>query len=280
MSRGGSRLYVDHDTGVKLPSVTSVVGMLPKPYLTFWASKLTAEYAVDNLPAITSISERDREGAVDFLKRAPSRYTASRADVGSKAHDAFELLIRGERIGRVDPDIRMHVRHFEEFLDAVNPELVYAEDIAWSESVNGREDLGYAGSFDGIVRIWVREENGRPVPTPDRSGEPVLLVVDWKTGKSTYPDVALQLTAYARAKELILTTGERMPMPETDGAAVLHVTDQEWSFKPVDTDTHVFDQFLYLRETYNWDRGASKKVIGKPLASGGRMQTGTARRAK
>lgn len=268
--RGGSRFYVDpRDEHRKVPGVTSVVGMLPKPFLTFWAAKLTAEAAVDNMTAVASIAERDREGAVDYLKNSHRRYTKSRADVGSMAHDAFERIMRGENVGRVHPDIREHVRHFSEFMTMVNPELLRAEDVAWNE------EHEYAGSFDAILRVWL-DEDGRP--TPDRSGEPHTVLTDWKTSKDTYPDVALQLAAYAACPVVIDANGNESSMPVLDGAAVLHVTEQQWSWKPVDIGDQVFDHFLALRSVFSWEREVSKRVIGKPLVSGGRLVTGTERR--
>lgn len=269
--RGGSRFYVSPETSEKVPGVTSVIGMLPKPFLTFWAAKMTAEAAVDNLGAVASIAERDRQGAVDYLKGAHRRYTQLRASVGSDAHDLFERMARGEIIGRVHPDLTPYVRHFAEFMDKVNPELVRAEDVAWSDTHK------YAGSFDAILRVWLDEDNR---PTPDRSGTPALLMADWKTSKDTYPDVALQMSAYAYADRIISPDGTSEPMPEFDGAAVLHVTADHWAFKPVLVNDEVFAQFLHLRRTFDWDRETSKTVIGKPIAEGGAIVTGTQRRAR
>lgn len=270
--RGGSRFYVSpHDGDVKLPGVTSIVGMLPKPFLTPWAAKLTAEAAVDNLDAVASIAANDRDGAIDYLKGTHRRYTKSRADVGSMAHDAFERMMNGEHVGRVHPDITRHVTHFGEFMDAVNPELVRAEDVAWSD------EHQYAGSFDAILRVWLDEDRK---PTPDRSGDPAVLMVDYKTSKAVYPDVALQLAAYAHADKIIDPEGNETPMPDFDGAAVLHVTESTWSFRPVDIGDRVYNHFLALRESFTWDREVSKTVLGKPLVkSARRMQTGTERRA-
>lgn len=269
IQRGGSRFYVDPTTHEKVPGVTSVVGMLPKPFLTFWAAKMTAEAAVDNLTAVAAIAENDRTGAVDYLKGHHRRYTKARADIGSEAHDVFERLMNGEHVGRVHPDIAQHVQHFREFMDAVNPELVSAENVAWSDEHH------YAGSYDAILRVWLDDDRN---PTPDRSGTPHLIMTDYKTSKSTYPDVALQLAAYAHADKIVDPGGNETPMPEFDGAAVLHVTESEWSFKPVDISRDVFDVFLTLRKVFTWDRETSKTVLGRPLVSGGRMQTGTQRR--
>ncbi|WBP87028.1 hypothetical protein [Kitasatospora cathayae] len=273
IQRGGSRFYVDPDNGrVKVPGVTSVIGMLPKPFLAFWNAKMVAELAVDSLPFVAAMAERDRTGAVDYLKGAARRYTKVRAEIGSAAHDAFERLIRGQDVGHVHPDIQAHVRHFREFLAAVNPELVRAEDVAWSD------EHEYAGSFDAILRIWVDDDHH---VTPDRSGRPMLVMVDWKTSKDVHAEVALQMAAYAHADRIIAADGSSQPMPTFDGAAVLHITEEQWAFYPVRIDADVFEFFLSLRHVFSWDREANKTVIGRKLAaSAAKLVTGTQRRAK
>ncbi|CUW30087.1 hypothetical protein [Streptomyces reticuli] len=274
INRSGSRFYFDPDKpDLKVPGVTSVIGMLPKPFLQHWASKMTAELAVDSLDFVKAMAERDRAGAVDYLKGAARRYTKARADLGSDAHDLFERLIRGEAVGRVHPDLTAYRDHFREFLEAVNPELVRAEDIAWSD------EHAYAGSFDAILNVWL-DERGKP--TPDRSGERHTVIADWKTSRATYPDVALQMSAYAHADRLVDAQGVSVPMPDFDGACVLHITDETWAFKPVRIDSEdVFATFLRLREIFTWDRSTSKTVIGRAIAqAAGQLVTGTQRRAK
>jgi hypothetical protein len=272
--KGGGRFYFDTDTPeIKVPGVTSVIGMLAKPFLQHWAAKMTAELAVDSWDFVAKMAERDRDGAISYLSGAARRYTKTRADIGSEAHDLFERMIRGEHVGRVSLDMEPYRRHFAEFLDAVNPELVRAEDVAWSDT------HGYAGSFDGMLRIWVDPKTRKP--TPDRSGVPALVMGDWKTGKNTYPEVALQMAAYAFADRIISPDGTSDPMPEFDGGAVLHITADQWAFKPVRIDRDVFEVFLSLRHIFDWDREISKTVLGKPLAkSYGELVTGTQRRAK
>lgn len=270
IQRGGSRWYVDPETAIKYPGVTSIVAMLPKPFLVWWAARMTAEAAVSNLPAVASIAERDEAGAVDYLRNAHSRYTKLRARIGSDAHDLFERMARGEAIGRVHPDLEPYRQGFAEFLDVVRPELVRAEDIAWSDTHQ------YAGSFDAILRVRLGED-GKP---DHLSGEWHTLIVDWKTSKSTYPDVALQMSAYAHADKIVAPDGTSEPMPEFDGAAVLHITPDGWAFKPVRIDPEVFDVFLTLRKVFTWDREISKTVLGRAIAeSARRLVTGTQRRA-
>jgi hypothetical protein len=273
IQRGGSRFYIHPERPeIKLPGVTSVISMLPKPFLAFWQAKMVAELAVDSLPFVAQMAERDRAGAVDYLKGAARRYTKVRADIGSQAHDLFERMIRGEWVGHVHPDIEPYRAQFSDFLIQVNPQLVSAEDVAWSDT------HGYAGSFDAIIRVWLDSENR---PTPDRSGVPTLLIADWKTSRDTYPDVALQMAAYAHADRIISPDGVYRPMPEFDGAAVLHITPDGWALKPVRIDDEVFDFFLTLRRVFDWDREVSKTVIGRAIAqSAGRLVTGTQRRGK
>ena len=273
--RGGSRFYIHPENrDIVHPGVTSILGMLPKQqFLAPWQAKMAAELAVDSIDFVADMAARDRDGAVDYLKGAARRYTKVRADIGSEAHDLFERLIRGEYVGRVRSDLEPYVQHFREFLDAVNPELVRAEDVAWSDT------HGYAGSFDVVMTVWLDRDG---IPTPDRSGAPHLVLGDWKTSKATYPDVALQMAAYMNADFIIDPDGNREAMPEFDGAAVLHITDETWAFKPVDTGAEVFAEFLRLRKTFDWDRDLSRKVIGKPIAKKAlkRVVTGTQRRAR
>ncbi|MGI5408203.1 hypothetical protein ACQEV9_15550 [Streptomyces chartreusis] len=275
IQRSGSRFYFNDDfPDIKYPGVTSVVGMLPKPFLAYWQAKMVAELAVDSIDFVQQMVDRDRDGAIAYLKGAANRYTKQRASIGSNAHDLFERMIRGEHIGRVHPDMEPYRRNFAAFLDEVQPELVRAEDVAWSD------EHRYAGSFDGILRLRL-DDKGNPHP----QGDPALVMADWKTSKDTYPDVALQMSAYANAEFIIAPDGTREDMPDFDGAVVLHITDTQAAFKPVriaeeNGQPDVFAFFLHLRETFRWDKEVSKTVLGAPIwSTGGGLVTGTQRRA-
>lgn len=264
----GSRWYVDEETGDQVPGVTSIIGMKAKPFLQNWAAKMAAELAVDSAPMLVQMAQQDRAGAIDYVKGAAKRYTAKRADVGSRAHDAAERLIRGLPVD-VDADIQPYVDNFNQFLDVTQPELISAEYVAWS-TVHS-----YAGSYDAILRMRLNDQG-----FPDPAGDPAVCMVDYKTGKSVYPDVAMQLAAYAHAAEIISPEGESHPMPEFDGGLVLHFTDTQWSLQPVDIGERVFDAFLALRKVFEFDRVTSRSVLGRKIAKGGGgFTTGTERRA-
>ncbi|GAA1064687.1 hypothetical protein [Streptomyces asiaticus] len=260
LKRGGSRFYINPDDArIKVPGVTSIVGMLPKDFLTFWAAKVSAEAAVDNWDIVSQLIQRDPAGAIDYLKNTHRRQTKAASDLGSAAHDLFERLARGESVNPryVHADVKPHLHWFREFLDEVQPEFIHLEETVWSDTYQ------YAGSFDAIARI---------------DGETVVL--DWKTSKAVYDSVALQLSAYRYADRIIRAEdGESVDVPELAGGAVLHVRPEGWSFVPVECGPKVFDAFKALRQVFDWERDGKKAVVGKPIASGGEQQTGTQRRA-
>ncbi|MEU1254798.1 hypothetical protein ABZ445_16110 [Streptomyces chartreusis] len=260
IKRSGNRFYVNPDDGdIKVPGVTSVVGQLPKDFLTFWAAKESAEAAVSNWDIVSQLVQRDPAGAVDYLKNAHRRKSKAATDLGSAAHDLFERLARGEVVNdrHVHMDVKPHVRWFREFLQEMQPEFLYLEETVWSDTHE------YAGSFDAIAKV---------------DGETVVL--DWKTSAKVYDSVALQLSAYRFADRIILAdSGESVDVPEMVGGAVLHVRPEGWQLVPVKCDQEIFAHFLNLRNTFTWETATKKKVVGKPIASGGELVTGTQRRA-
>lgn len=265
IKRGGSRFYVDPETKRKNPGVTSILGMLPKPFLKFWAAKLVAETAVDNIGSLVGLALNDREGAIDYLKRAPDRLTRDAADNGSAAHDLFEQIAKGEKPRHVPAELRPYVEHFEDFIRVCEPEFVFLEETVWDD------DEGYAGSFDAFGIL-------HGAGAGDLQGK--ALYFDWKTTRSgVYEEVALQLSGYSRAKHIIRPDGSRVPAPKSDGGAVLHVRPEGWALYPAITGefdldgqtVDVFDYFKALRMVFDWDSYIKKNVLGTPVAGGGEL---------
>ena len=242
IKRDGSRFYVDPVSGVKVPSVTSIVGCLPKRALQFWRGKMVAECAVEDFGVVADfISKGNPSAAIDHLKRAPDRSSGVAAKTGSDVHGLCERINRGEDIGRVHPDLQAFVDQYRRFIVDFEPGFLEVEVTCWSET------WGYAGTLDFIATV---------------GGETVI--VDIKTGKSgAWPDVALQLSAYANADFIIDAAGERRPLPQIDAAAVLTVRPDEYRLIPVRLGDDVFDTFKALIEVSKWEHDVSKTVIGK-----------------
>lgn len=243
ISRGGARLYVHPETADKVPGVTSIINMLPKGFLKFWAAKAVAEYAVDNLGEVVGLAMRDRDATIDLLKRAPDRDTRKAAETGSEVHDVFESMAQGNRPRRLHPDIQVYADHFDAFLQEFQPEFIHLEETVWSEKHS------YAGSFDVLAKI---------------DGQ--LVIGDWKTTRSgVHEEVALQLAAYRHADYIVRPDGGTVPLPKVDGGFVLHVRPEGWGLYPIQCDDVVFQYFLHLREVFDWDRSVKGGVIGNPL---------------
>lgn len=254
--RGGSRFYVDPTTRAKVPGVTSVVAMLPKPWLTFWAAKETAETAVKNLGPVVGLALSDTTGAIDYLKRAHRRTTSEAADTGTEVHNLFEKAARGQRIGRQHPDLEPFVRHIHDFHDRYQPTYRFIEDTVWSDTHQ------YAGSFDAICDI-----------------ERETVMLDAKSTRSgVHEEVALQLSAYTHADRIIAPDGEPAGIPQIHGGAVLHLRPEGWKLVPVRVDEDVFAYFLHLRKVFDWVNGDASTVLGRPLYES-EPATGSERRA-
>lgn len=276
----GPRVYFRvSEPAVRYPSVTAIVDMLPKKFLERWNANMAAELALDSIDYIERMKERDPKGAKQWIAGAAWRYTNDRAKVGSKAHDLFERMIRGFRLRHQGIDMEPYRAAFRSFLDIVKPELVRAEDVAWSDT------YCYAGSFDAWLRLRVTLlPDGTWELDPDGHNPLsvwVHVIADWKTSKSVWPSVAIQMAAYANADHIIDPDGIELPMPAFDGAVVLHITPEGWTLYPVYAAqlATAFGYFKRLRGTLEWERADSKKALGKALASSKKGLTGTERRA-
>lgn len=246
IKRGGSRFYVDPFSKEKVPGVTSILNMLPKPLLKPWGERTVAEFAADNIGTIVDMMVKgQRKEAVDYVKRAPYRETSGAAEIGDEVHKLAEKMILGEAVGRFHPDLSGYVDGFRDFMDAFQPTLLHSEVTIWSDT------HGYAGSTDAIVEI---------------AGETIIM--DFKTTRSgIHEEVALQLTAYSRGDVIIDADGERRPMPEIAGAAALWLRPDKWHLRPVQISDALFDVFIALKVIFDWEREIKSGVLGRPVLS-------------
>ena len=243
IKRAGMRWYPDPITGEKRIGVPSVLSMLPKPFLPRWAAKVVAEEAIDTIgPVMSLVADGKRDAAIQMLKGAPWRSSGDAASTGTALHDIAEQLNRGEDPGRIHPDLQPSVDHYKAFLDDWQPEFVEVEATAWGPD----EDL-WAGTMDAVIKL---------------DGE--QLIWDLKTGRGVYEEVALQLTAYSRARCIKEPDGTERPMPEVSGGAVLHLRPDGYRLIPVQISDDIYRVFQSLLVVAHWDAEMKKGVIGRP----------------
>nr|MBA2643598.1 hypothetical protein [Actinomycetota bacterium] len=164
------------------------------------------------------------------------------ADLGTAIHEAVEAYVLGKPMPPWSDAVAPRMRQFERFLADYSPEYEATE-----ASVYNRTER-YAGTLDAIALVGGRK-----------------LVLDTKTGKALYPEVGLQLAAYRHAEFIGLADGSEGEMPETDGAAGLHLADDDYAFLDVQADAEVFRTFRYAREIFRWTDALSKGVIRGPV---------------
>lgn len=245
IKRAGSRFYVHPSTRSKVPGVTSVVGMLPKPFLKRWGERVVAEFATANVGTVVQMALAGQfEEAVAYLKGAPYRDTKAAGETGDAVHSIIEQIVNGEE-PRVHPDYEPYVNHFRLFVERFQPEFLHVEPTIWSY------EHGYAGSTDAIMRI-----------------DGTTVMGDWKTTRSgIHEDVAVQMCAYSRGDVLLDADGNELPMPEIEGAIAIWLRPEQWHVVPARIDDEVFEVFLALRTVFEWDTDLKHNVLGKPLTS-------------
>jgi hypothetical protein len=259
-------------------SVTTVIGALDKPALLYWAAEQAASLAVSvagSLPL--RINEEGEESVIKWLRDArfrPPKGQRSAAALGTAVHDACEQYALTGIKPEVDDEVQAFLDRFDEWAQVWQPKYEAAEAAVYSTT------YGYAGTLDAIATI---------------DGQRVLL--DYKSSRRSvgsdgkpshpYPEVALQLAAYRyadfmatwrarrfeqfRRRYYLLNTDEAAlgaPMPEVDGAVVIHITPEHCDAYPVRCDAPVFDAFCYTIEIFRWTNGLSKSVLGEPLERG------------
>jgi hypothetical protein len=232
----GSRVYDHPRTRETAPSVTTVIAAgIPKPRLTGWSDRLAAEYADANWSELSRMPSWER---IEKIRYAAERERERSSQLGTAVHTAAEAWGKGvphEHSKEVDP----YMNSFAKFLMDKRPVFLRNEVTVWSRTWN------YAGTADAIARI----------------GEWTWLI-DFKTGKSLYPEVGLQLSALAHAEFIITPDGTEEEMPLINGLAAVHIRPRSWHFTPVSCDKKNFSAFLACRELYNWSTETAPQVLG------------------
>lgn len=278
-------------------SVTTIIGVLDKPALMYWAAQQTAEAAVDRAATWQGmVEDGDRAGAVKWLRDARFRPPAdllSAAQLGTIAHTiceqyaltairpdkdmVTELVARelpnGDIAAEVDVLGRM-LNQFDDWLNRFTPTYQATEVCVYEPT------YGYAGQADGFMSI-----------------DGVRFIFDYKTSRDTfdsrgqlrkpYPEqVGLQLAAYRYAsfaavwrprrtekfkrRYYLLSPEERelaVPVPEVDSGLVIKLTPESCESYPIRCDQQVHTAFLYCLEAFRWMQETSKTVMGEALAS-------------
>lgn len=285
------------DGDLTLWSVTTLIGVLDKPALLYWAAGETASAAIDDHDVWQAMMRRGRDEAWKWLRDArfrPQRAQLRATDLGTVFHDCAEkYALTGTRPDRAgieelirhhggkDVDVRAEAEpvlamlyQFDRWLQRFTPAYQATEVAVYSPK------WGYAGTCDGFITL----DGFRAIIDYKTSREPVD---SQGKAKTPYPEqVGLQLAAYRHAefaavwrprmyeyykrRYYALSESERamaVPVPECDGGICIQVTPESCEAFPIRCDGEVHRAFLNVIEAFRWVNETSKTAMRDPLVS-------------
>ncbi len=233
------RVYTWPPTGEEFSSVTTLIGAgVPKPFLVGWAARTAAEYAADNLDALTALSTKaDR---VALVKQAPNGHRDAAGALGDEVHTACQRIAEGGPLQAGDPP---HVAHYRRLLREHDITILDCERTVYNRTHH------YAGTYDAIGKIG--DTNA---------------VIDYKTSKGVYPEVALQLCAYSRA-EFADGGSVEIRAPRPDAGYVIHLRPDGAALHRCDIGDTTWAYLCAVMEVAAWTRRVgARHVTGKVSA--------------
>jgi hypothetical protein len=236
---GGHRVY--RWQGREFPSVTAILnGGVPKPFLARWVAKAAAEYAIGHLDHLRLLPAGQ---AIREIKHAPWVTRDAAADLGDLIHAAVEAHATGHPRPQLPPQAEPYLAGFDRFLADHQPVFLAAEQTVYSRR------YGYAGTFDALATM---------------AGHGLTLL-DVKTGNRLYPEVCLQLAAYAAADFIgQADTTTEQPLPAIEAAAVLHLRPGGYQLLPVPIGRAVLEAFLSALAVFRFATDLAPTLLPTP----------------
>ena len=230
-----SRYYKCPKTGKKLPSVTTIVSILDKPALVYWAANCACNYIIDNLedlikpvpPATEENHFVEIESLFPIIESARKNFrkvSAKAMDIGSAVHAAIERYLKtGQEPEAPSDEVLSAFLAFLEWLDTWESyETVKTEHTVYADR--------YAGTTDWFVML-----NGKKY------------AVDFKT----YNEESKSQPPYDEAKYQI--AGYRQIDDSIKGCGLLYLGKLTGKQKWVDTsDTYEKDVKVFNILTDLW----------------------------
>jgi len=219
-------------------SVTTVLGVIEKPALRYWATK-QVYWAMALDP---SLSEKE-------ALAAPFRKSKNAMRRGTLVHSMVEAYKHNQKyVDTIAEPTRKYAQAFYNWVTDNSVEVLVQE-----KSLVSRRYC-YAGTFDLLVRF---KNSGR------------ILVVDIKTGRGIYEEVFLQLSAYKHALEENGVFAELKVDPERVGMAVCNLQtgedDRPTGNYQFQEGEDVFNQFLAAKYLWEYKNKASLDKINANL---------------
>ena len=233
----GQQRHYTLPNGATVPSVTTILNVLDKPWMGAWAAKMVATEAVDNREWWQDMA---RDTAISYLKGVPFRKRDEAADFGTAVHEVSEA-IAADLPFDIPANAQGHVDALRAWHAIYRPEVLAVETQVAGD--------GYGGTFDILARVGG-----------------VVYVIDLKTGKSLDPKWRLQVMAYTEGRPFRDDSWLSWPAPVDDGAVLWVPSDrpEEWQFLALDLDDTDWTAFRQAQGLHAWTQ-RYKKDTGMTL---------------
>ena len=193
---GEQRFYEIEGVG-KFPSVTTILGVISKPFLVNWAKK---QVALAIQPILQDLFDHkikpkdlDVDAIIKMAKAKPKEIMEEAGDIGTQVHKKLEILVKlkmenpnitwellvppkSALLLNADPKVMSCVEAFLKWAIKVDFRPVESELMVYSKS------LCFAGTLDAVGLV-----------------NNVLSVVDFKSSNAFHEDMGLQISAYRHA---------------------------------------------------------------------------------
>lgn len=183
------------------PSVTTILSVTPKPFLTQWKGEVGNEEA-NRISNEAKTRGSIVHNAIDWL------HSGGQVSLGDSWYLAEKESESKDNILIINDQFNfLMVYRYTQLYDKLKPTIISSEELIYSHKYK------YAGTMDIIMEINAGDyliDGAKPINI--KGGK---YICDIKTGKSLSPDYWLQLAAYKKAKEEMV--GEVY-----DGALIIH----------------------------------------------------------
>lgn len=212
------------ESGVIVPSVTTILSIINKPALVSWAANTAIASVREQITPGVQYDELQLEAIFESSRLAHNKKKTDAGNYGTFVHNWIEGYIAKKNPAMpVNKDLKISIEKFLQWETKNKVKFLVSEQIIFSKKYR------YAGKLDCICLI-----NGK------------LYLIDWKTSSGIYPlEMGAQLGAYKMAREEEF--GEKYK-----GFGVVRIDKKDGSLEMWKTeDTQIFEHtFLYALMLY------------------------------
>jgi len=226
---------------------TSIIGVLDKPAILYWAVNQSVEYVKANLKPGEALDEVQIGNLLDGAKNAHRVKKTTAGDIGSLIHEYLDNWIKAKIEKKplpkppINKEMKNAIKGFFDWAVKNKIKLIASEQKCYSKK------FGYAGTYDLEANIGGKKT-----------------IIDFKSSNAVYPEMFLQAAAYLQAKE------EEFGSKYDGGVCILRLSkeDKEKNIAPFEIKCVgrkecdiLIKVFLSCLEIYKWKMANKKAEI-------------------